>query len=76
MSQKFLFGIDPIRFFLGGLAIGLAFGFPRYFGHWVYFPYFPNVLDSATMAIIGAFLLYDVLRKVREGTRQGKRVEK
>ena len=66
MSLKLLFGIDPIRFFLGSLAVALAFGFPRYFDHWVYFPWFPNVLDSMIMAFIGAVLLWDVIRKVRK----------
>jgi hypothetical protein len=65
MSIKFLFGIDPVRFFLGALAIGLAFGFPRYFDRWVFFPWFPNILDSATMAAIGAFLLWDVARRIK-----------
>jgi len=64
--SRFLFGIDPIRFFLGSLAVALAFGFPRYFGRWVYFPWFPNVLDSATMATVGAVLLWDVARSVRK----------
>ena len=66
MSQKFLFGIDPFRFFLGSLAVALAFGFPRYFDHWVYFPLFPNVLDPMTMALVGAVLLWDVVRKVKK----------
>jgi len=65
MSQKFLFNLDPVRFFLGSLAIGLAFGFPRYFGHWVYFPWFPNIIDSATMALLGLVLLWDVARSMR-----------
>ena len=45
------------QFFLGGLAIGLAFGFVRYFDHWVYFPVIPNVLDALVMGIIGAYLI-------------------
>ncbi|HYB07593.1 MAG TPA: hypothetical protein VEB87_05515 [Nitrososphaerales archaeon] len=70
MSQKFLLDIDPIRFFLGFLAVGLALGFLRYFDQWVYFPLFPNILDSATMAFIGIFLLWDVLKKVRANARK------
>jgi len=66
MSQKFLFGIDPFRFFLGSLAVALALGFTRYFDHWVYFPWFPNALDSITMLSVGAVLLWDVVRQVRK----------
>jgi len=66
MSQKFLFNLDPVRFFLGSLALGLAFGFIRYFDHWVYFPMFPNIIDSATMALLGVVLLWDVARKIRK----------
>ena len=65
MSKTLLNGIDPIRFFLGSLAVGLSVAFPRYFDQWVYFPTFPNVLDSITMALIGMLLMYDVLKKVR-----------
>jgi hypothetical protein len=48
----------------------LALGFLRYFDQWVYFPLFPNILDSATMAFIGIFLLWDVLKKVRANARK------
>jgi hypothetical protein len=65
VGLRFLNGLDPLRFFLGIVAIGLSFAFLRYFDHWVYFPWFPNVLDSATMAAVGFVLLYDVTRKVR-----------
>ena len=65
MSTKSLFGIDPVRFFLGALGICLAFGFPRYFERCAFFPWFPNILDSATMAVIGAFLLWDVARRIK-----------
>jgi hypothetical protein len=64
MSQKLLFGMDPLRFFLGSLAVALALGFPLYFGHWVYFAWFPNILDTVTMASVGVVLLWDVVRKV------------
>jgi len=45
------------QFFLGGLAIGLAVGFSRYFDRFVFFPLFPNILDAATMAVIGVYLI-------------------
>jgi hypothetical protein len=65
MSKFVINGIDPLRFLLGGLAIGLSLAFFRYFDQWVYFPWFPNILDSATMAIVGLVLLYDVVKKVQ-----------
>jgi hypothetical protein len=51
---------------LGIVALGLSLGFLRYFDQWVYFPWFPNILDSATMALVGSVLLYDVIRTVRK----------
>ncbi len=52
----------PIAFFFGGLALGLAFGFMRYFNHWVYFPIFPNILDSFVMIAIGIYLFVESLK--------------
>jgi len=46
--------------------MGLSVAFLRYFNQWVYFPWFPNIIDSATMASIGFVLCYDVVRQVRE----------
>ncbi len=51
-----------LQFFLGGLAIGLAVGFARYFDHWVYFPAFPNIVDTLIMGIIGAYLIKQSIR--------------
>ncbi len=59
-KPSFLF--DPIRFFFGVSAIAWAVGFARYFDHWVYFPVFPNILDSLGLAFIGVFLLYETWR--------------
>ncbi|MGD0396013.1 MAG: hypothetical protein ABSB26_03780 [Nitrososphaerales archaeon] len=61
--------LNSIKFFLGFLAIGLAIGFLRYFGRWVYFPWFPNVLDSVAMGAIGAYLLYEVVAEVEKKGR-------
>lgn len=61
--MKVLWGLDPLRFFLGVSAFAWAVGFIRYFGAWVYFPWFPNVLDSIGMGLIGAFLFYEALQK-------------
>ena len=56
---------NPLKFFLGGCAFGFALGFVRYFNQWVYFSAFPNELDSIGMALIGTYLVYESLRKVR-----------
>ncbi len=50
------------EFFMGGLAIGLAFGFVRYFDRLVYFPLFPNILDSLLMLTIGVYLIVNSIR--------------
>lgn len=56
---------NPLKFFLGGCAFGIAFGFVRYFNHWVYFDAFPNILDSIVMSLIGSYLVYESLRRSR-----------
>jgi hypothetical protein len=54
---------NPLQLFLGGCALAWALGFIRYFGHWVYFPVFPNILDSLGMALVGTYLLYHALER-------------
>ena len=61
--MKVLWGLNPVKFFLAACALALAGAFPRYFDHWVYFPFFPNILDSALMGVIGLYLFYDALRR-------------
>ena len=63
--MKFLWGLNPFKYFLGVLAIGLAIAFPRYWNHWVYFPSFPNALDSMSMALVGTYLLYLCVAEVK-----------
>jgi hypothetical protein len=71
IGLKLLWGLSSLRYFLGMLAVGLAVAFPRYWNHWVYFPAFPNVLDSAVMALIGSYLLYECVREAQmHGARQ------
>jgi hypothetical protein len=65
MKRELVYGIDGFRFFLGVLAVCLSLGFIRYFDQWVYFPFFPNILDSTIMALVGFVLLYDVVKKVQ-----------
>lgn len=54
---------NPVKFFLGILAICWALAFVKYLGHWVYFPVFPNILDSVGMALVGVYLLYDCAKR-------------
>ncbi len=37
-------------------TIGIALKFIAYFNHWVYFPSFPNILDSAFLVISAVYL--------------------
>jgi hypothetical protein len=59
--MKFAYIRRPLAFFLGIIAIAWAIGFARYFDHWVFFPAFPNILDSLGMSLIGIYLLYEAL---------------
>ena len=58
-----------MKFFLGMLAAGLAVAFPRYWNHWVYFPAFPNVLDSLAMALVGGYLLFECIKEAQRRRR-------
>jgi hypothetical protein len=53
-----------VLFFFG--TIGIALKFVTFFNHWVYFPSFPNALDS-TFLILGStyFFAYSIYRKKR-----------
>jgi hypothetical protein len=59
--MKFAYVRRPLAFVLGISAFAWAFGFARYFDHWVFFSAFPNVLDSIGMSLIGVYLLYQAL---------------
>ena len=63
--MKFAYIQNPLAFFLGGCAIAWAIGFARYFGHWVFFSAFPNVLDSIGLSLVGIYLLYQALGRSR-----------
>jgi hypothetical protein len=60
--MKPLWGLSFPRFFLGAVSVAWAVGFARYFDRWVYFPAFPNVLDSLGMALVGGFLFWESYR--------------
>lgn len=59
--MKFAYIQSPLAFVLGISAFAWAIGFARYFGHWVLFSTFPNVLDSLGMSLVGVYLLYEAL---------------
>lgn len=60
-----------VTFFFG--TVGVALKFVTFFNHWVYFPSFPNFLDSAFM-ILGStyFVVYIVYsrRRLEKETRK------
>ena len=62
-GMRFAYIQSPLAFVLGVSAFAWAFGFSRYFDHWIYFPAFPNALDSLGMSIVGFYLLYAALSK-------------
>ena len=66
--MKFAYIQNPLAFLLSGIAFAWAIGFARYFDRWVFFPIFPNVLDSLGLSVVGAYLLYKALDKSRPST--------
>ena len=63
MSVKTLLSnLVLIIFFCG--TIGIALKFVTFFDHWVYFPSFPNTLDSLFLVVSATyFFVYTVYRK-------------
>ena len=61
--MKFAYIQRPLAFVLAICAFAWALGFARYFDHWVYFPAFPNILDSLGISLIGIYLLYVAMNK-------------
>lgn len=49
-------------------TIGIALKFLAYFNHWVYFPYFPNIIDSMFLVISAVYLGSRAFRKVSSET--------
>jgi hypothetical protein len=54
-----------ITAFLAG-TIGLALKFITYFDHWVYFPSFPNALDSTFLILSVIYLAAYIIHKNRQ----------
>jgi hypothetical protein len=58
-------------FFFG--TVGIALKFVTFFNHWVYFPSFPNALDS-TFLILGStyFFVWIMYKKSRPENRESR----
>jgi hypothetical protein len=56
-----------VTFFFRTFAIALKF--VTFFNHWVYFPYFPNSLDSAFLISGSAYFFGYILYKKRQWDR-------
>jgi len=71
ISLKDFLGNAVIVIFFSG-TIGVALKFVTFFNHWVYFPSFPNALDS-TFLILSAtyFFTYIMFKK-----KQPKKIAK
>jgi intracellular septation protein A len=67
---------DCTRILLVCGTIGIAVKFVTFFNHWVYFPSFPNVLDSTFLIISVAYLSWSSHkpRKIRYVT-QSKNIQ-
>ena len=63
--MKFAYIRSPLAFVLAICAFAWAIGFAKFFDHWVFFPAFPNILDSLGISLIGIYLLYVALGKSR-----------
>ena len=61
--MKFALIKSPASVFLGVCIIAEGLGFMKFFNHWVYFPFFPNVLDSLVLIGAGAFFMIQSQRK-------------
>ncbi len=56
-----------VAFFFG--TVGVALKFTTFFDHWVYFPSFPNFLDSAFLIFGSAYFFGYILYKKRQWDR-------
>lgn len=79
--------LSPFPFLLSCLSFGLSIGFAKFYDRFVYlpnysvslppsivyFPFFPNVLDSMVLVVIAAYLMFIALQKsVNNGTSCSK----
>ena len=52
-----------VAFFFG--TVGIALKFVTFFNHWVYFPSFPNSLDSAFLILGSTYFVVYIMYKKR-----------
>jgi Kef-type K+ transport system membrane component KefB len=63
-----------VAFFFG--TVGVALKFVTFFNHWVYFPSFPNFLDSAFLILSSTyFVVYIVYNRRRLEKETRKTIE-
>ena len=51
-------------------TIGIAAKFTTFFDHWVYFPLFPNTLDSLFLVISAVYFFVYIMRKKRQPKKE------
>jgi hypothetical protein len=61
-STKFELAEDCLKIVAVTGTIGIALKFITFFNHWVYFPSFPNALDSTFLITATAFLTWSSFR--------------
>lgn len=60
-----------IVFFTG--TIGIALKFVTFFNHWVYFPSFPNALDSTFLILSATYFFGYIMLKKRQLEKNTRR---
>jgi hypothetical protein len=66
--MRFLWGLDPLKFFAGALTIAWGIGFARYIGNGAWsFPIWPNLLDVVGLCLVGLYLVRDSFGKGANG---------
>jgi hypothetical protein len=66
-SLKEVLGEGLLVFLFFG-TVGIALKFTTFFNHWVYFPSFPNALDSTFLIFSSAyFFAYIMIKKRQSG---------
>jgi hypothetical protein len=63
-SRTLLSNLLIIVFVFG--TVGIALKFFTYFNHWVYFPSFPNALDSAFLILSVTYFAAYIIHKNRQ----------
>jgi hypothetical protein len=62
-----------VAFFFG--TVGIALKFVTFFNHWVYFPSFPNSLDSAFLILGSTYFVAYIIYKKRLLEKRNSKAE-